>query len=143
MVRDKLKKARATSGYTQDEMAAILGVDRSTYSYYETGRTDIPVKVLMAAASVFDIAFEWFITPDMKPLKPIEQFNPVLNSVNIFLPETLPKDAGDSEGESGAAHFASEERIIIARYRILKEAGRDKEIDKYMSDLVAEEMDKM
>ena len=35
----RLKRFREESGYTQSILANILGVERSTYTYYETGKT--------------------------------------------------------------------------------------------------------
>lgn len=149
MIRDKLKKARMANGYTQEEMAVIFGVDRSTYTYYETGKCDIPVKALLAASSVFDIAAEWFLTSDEE--KPAEQTKPastVLQSPNIFIPETLIGDcngAGDFiECENNSSGLlSSEERIMLARYRIIKEAGREREVNKLLKKLADEEMSKM
>lgn len=149
MIRDKLKKARMANGYTQEEMAVIFGVDRSTYTYYETGKCDIPVKTLLAASSVFDIAAEWFLIPDEE--KPAEQAKPastVLQSPNIFIPETL---IGDSNGagdfieceNNSSGLLSSEERIMLARYRIIKEAGRESEVNKFLKKLADEEMSKM
>ena len=39
--------------------------------------------------------------------------------------------------------LSSEERIMLARYRIIKEAGRESEVDGYLKKLVDEEMSKM
>ena len=39
MLSRTLKKLRKNCGYTQKEVAKELGVDRSTYAYYETGKT--------------------------------------------------------------------------------------------------------
>ena len=34
----KLKELRKVNNYTQDYVAAVLGIVRQTYSHYETGR---------------------------------------------------------------------------------------------------------
>ena len=149
MIRDKVKKARMANGYTQEEMAVIFGVDRSTYTYYETGKCDIPVKALLAASSVFDIAVEWFLTPDdEKPATQAKPASTVLRSPNIFIPETLMGDFDQDEDfveseNSSSSLLSSEERIMLARYRIIKEAGRESEVDGYLKKLVDEEMSKM
>ena len=36
---DNLKLYRKACGLTQEDMGAALGIDRSTYTYYETGRS--------------------------------------------------------------------------------------------------------
>ena len=37
----KLKELRKVNNYTQDYVAAVLGIVRQTYSHYETGRRSI------------------------------------------------------------------------------------------------------
>lgn len=38
LLSQKLKELRIVNNYTQDYVAAALGVVRQTYSHYETGR---------------------------------------------------------------------------------------------------------
>lgn len=39
MLNIKLREIRKKHGYTQKEIAEVLGIDRSTYTFYETGTT--------------------------------------------------------------------------------------------------------
>lgn len=38
-INERLRELRIKSGYTQSQIAKILNIDRSTYSYYEIGKT--------------------------------------------------------------------------------------------------------
>ena len=48
-----LRLWRRAKGYTQDEMATIFGVHRTTYTKYETGVTDPPLDTLCRMADFF------------------------------------------------------------------------------------------
>lgn len=155
MIRDKVKKARMAYGYTQEEMAVILGVDRSTYTYYETGKVDMPVKALLAVSAIFDIAIEWFFVSDEeKPVtkKPsLKESAPmVLRSPSVFIPQTMVEGYLEEEPEDeqqaeiyGIESLSSDERVFIARYRIARECGRGEEVDEWLRKTVEEEMSKI
>ena len=49
----KLRMLREKFGYTQQHMANILNVDRSTYSYYETEKTSPDIATLITLSNVF------------------------------------------------------------------------------------------
>jgi Predicted transcriptional regulators len=49
----KIKKFRKKAGYTQQQIANLLNIDRSTYSYYESGRTIPDLKTLFKLAEIF------------------------------------------------------------------------------------------
>ena len=40
-LRENLRKFRGEDGYSQEEVAQLLGVSRPTYTYYETGIEDL------------------------------------------------------------------------------------------------------
>ena len=45
-MKDKLISFRKEAGFTQQQIAELLGLDRSTYSCYETGKVRVPLKKL-------------------------------------------------------------------------------------------------
>ena len=55
MLSKKLRKFRENSGYTQQQVADALNIDRSTYSYYELGKTTPDIHTLIALAKIFNI----------------------------------------------------------------------------------------
>ncbi len=53
-----LQLLRNKSGYTQLEVANALNIDRSTYSYYELGKTSPDVKTLVALSKIFAVSID-------------------------------------------------------------------------------------
>ena len=54
----RLKKIRQNCGYTQQQMADVLAIHRTTYTYYELGRTNPPREVLNKLVEIFNISFD-------------------------------------------------------------------------------------
>ena len=54
----RLKRFREESGYTQSILANILGVERSTYTYYETGKTTPAIFDLMRLCRLYRISLD-------------------------------------------------------------------------------------
>lgn len=54
-INERLRELRVKSGYTQYQIAKILNIDRSTYSYYEIGKTMPDINVLVILSKVFNI----------------------------------------------------------------------------------------
>ena len=52
-ISEKLKLYRVKNNFTQTQIAAALGIDRSTYSYYELGKTVPSVGMLSKIAKIF------------------------------------------------------------------------------------------
>ena len=46
VVGNNLKKMRELNGFTQDDMAKALGINRSAYSTYESGLREMPYDIL-------------------------------------------------------------------------------------------------
>lgn len=51
-----LRSKRERRGLTQQEVAEKLYVDRSTYAYYETGKTEPSVGTLIQLSEIFGIS---------------------------------------------------------------------------------------
>ena len=51
----RLKKIRQNCGYNQQQMADVLAIHRTTYTYYELGRTSPPREVLNKLVEIFNI----------------------------------------------------------------------------------------
>lgn len=48
---------RKRSGYTQKQVADLLGLDRSTYSYYELGKIKPDIATIMKLANIFGVHY--------------------------------------------------------------------------------------
>jgi len=51
-----LKKLRKENGLTQQQVADFLHLDRSTYAYYESGRTKINIDILVRLSNFFKVS---------------------------------------------------------------------------------------
>jgi transcriptional regulator with XRE-family HTH domain len=54
-LNEKLRTLREKCGYTQEQVAKILSVDRSSYTYYETGKTEPSIASLRKLASLYKV----------------------------------------------------------------------------------------
>ena len=50
-----LRKFRSSSGMSQKEVSEKLGIDRSTYSCYETGKLKPDFEIIVKLSHIFDI----------------------------------------------------------------------------------------
>ena len=55
IVSERLRAARKACKMTQGQVAELLGVDRSTYTYYETGKSSPSYENLMRLAAMFKV----------------------------------------------------------------------------------------
>lgn len=56
--RTKLRSLRRSRGFTQEQLAHKLNIDRSTYSYYETGKTQPNISYLIKLSTIFDVTVD-------------------------------------------------------------------------------------
>ena len=52
-----LRKLRKEKGYTQQQMADMLNISRSTYTYYETGKSQPSFQNLKKLREIFEIDY--------------------------------------------------------------------------------------
>lgn len=57
MISYWLKYYRHEAGYTQQQIANQLKIERSTYTYYETGKTKPDINTLIKLAKIYDIKY--------------------------------------------------------------------------------------
>ena len=49
----RLRECRVERGYTQAQIAAVLGVSRVAYTHYEKGDRDIPTEMIVQLADFY------------------------------------------------------------------------------------------
>ena len=55
-INERLRELRVISGYTQQQVADFLNCSRSTYTYYETGKSMPDVPTTVTLAKIFNIS---------------------------------------------------------------------------------------
>ena len=56
---EKLRFFRTAEGYTQAEMARMLHVERSTYTYYEVGKTLPDLRTVLILSRFYGLSMEF------------------------------------------------------------------------------------
>nr|WP_319490147.1 helix-turn-helix domain-containing protein [uncultured Caproiciproducens sp.] len=115
-INERLRELRVKSGYTQVQIAKILNIDRSTYSYYEIGKTTPDITVLMILAKVFNIAIN-----------------------DLLADEGTPEAVTDSGGKSNFIYskkntshiyeLSSNERVLVGIFRACDPEEQEKIIN--------------
>ena len=57
----RLKEARKSAGLTQKEVAAVVGVNQNTYSYWENGKTKIDSDSLAKLSELFGVTTNFLL----------------------------------------------------------------------------------
>ena len=94
-MNNKLKALRKNSALTQKQIADVIGIDRSTYSYYENGKASPSLEVLVKIAKVFNVTLDYIIYgEESKTVQPVSvltdnytSYSKVDSFVNLSLEE--------------------------------------------------------
>lgn len=117
-IGEKIKILRTKFGLTQKEVADALEIERSTYTYYELGKTTPSWNVVKKLAQIFQIA----------PYDLLEEQNKYIMSDVLY-----------NEGENiNICNLNSSEKKIILALRTLPAQNKNKaidSIDKIIKDL--------
>ena len=57
IMSDAIRKLRKERGLTQQQIADHLNIDRSTYAYYESGRTRLSIDVMVKLAYFYKVSY--------------------------------------------------------------------------------------
>ena len=84
VIGENLKEYRKGFGFSQDQVASFIGVDRSTISLYENAEREIPITHLEKLSDLYAVELEDLI---LKSNKTVARFpplrNPIVNSVEF------------------------------------------------------------
>lgn len=72
---NRIKQLRENAGWTQDELADHLNVQRATVSKYETGFTSLTEETLKKLAKIFSVSIDFILceTDDPTPVRDVDQ----------------------------------------------------------------------
>ena len=107
MFHDRLREARAKAGLTQEQVAGLLGIAKSTYSGYETGKSEPPMSAIANLMRFYSVSADWLWQDEMAGQ--FENEYPVIY-------EQERKQLWSVEGE--------DEIALLKNYRSLNASGR-------------------
>ncbi len=64
----RLKRLRKASGMTQDQVAQLLNLTRSAYTYYETGKTLPSIRSVIILAQAYGVTTDEILLPRKRQL---------------------------------------------------------------------------
>ena len=109
----RLKRIRNCNDFTQQQVADILNIDRSTYSYYETGKTEPNHETTIKLAKIFNVSIEELLTGEKRK-------------------ETGALDTGYFPGSREFFNnLSKDEKFFLINYRLL-----NKEDKKELTDML-------
>lgn len=116
----KLKYYRESCELSQQQIANALNVDRSTYTYYETGKTTPSASTLLKLSKIFNVPCSIFL----------ESINQELD-LNSLVADSVgnKKSRGTTksyESDEKIYDLSKEEKDILIAYRVLNKSGQEK-----------------
>lgn len=107
MIGERLRYLRMANRLTQREIADILKIHRTTYAYYETGRSNPDLETLNALSKIFGVSIDFLVNGTNNEKKKIVMDNP------------SKYDAGDYP--EYLSFLTSDEKRLVMMYRIVSE----------------------
>ena len=114
MLSEQLKIIRKANKFTQQGLADAIGIERSTYASYETGRNKPDVILLSKIAKVFDVSSDFILEIDTTvPL-------------NV---EDISVQYKKKSGNQLVSTLSKEEKNVLAKYRLLSDNKKAELVD--------------
>lgn len=111
-VGESLKKIREEHNLTHEEIAKALGVNRSTYSYYEEGKNRIPLSTLVKLAKMYNCTVGY-----------------VAGQEENHPERRLPEGRVAARYEDGIAYLEKEEQMLIMCYRLIPDDKKEEALE--------------
>lgn len=114
MLSEQLKIIRKANKFTQQGLADAIGIERSTYASYETGRNKPDAILLSKIAKVFDVSSDFILEIDTTvPL-------------NV---EDISVQYKKKSGNKLVSTLSKEEKNVLAKYRLLSDNKKAELVD--------------
>lgn len=137
---NNLKKLRKDCALTQQQVAEALGLERSTYTYYETGKTDPSVSTLQKIMVLFNCSFSdiYPFGENILEFKKDEDFDDFdFNSAgDSFMGLSKVSDNNVSfygKTEADTSVSINNERELIENYRLLKDEDKKRIFEEILN----------
>mgnify|MGYP001196719793 CR=1 FL=1 len=122
MIASNIKMYRENCGYTQQQVADVLNMDRSTYAYYELGKIVPSIGTIFALAQIFHVDYsillgmEDYDTKKLREPSIKKKYHSEKNSLSIY-------------------ELSKSEKNLLAYFRLL-DAREQEEIFQVLNDKV-------
>lgn len=136
MLPELLKRYRENCGLSQGQVATALSVDRSTYTYYEIGKTTPSINTMMKLIKILCIPYREFLECVNDGELP-KEFLALGDIVSGKMKERGNKKLTVSEKEK-IYELADDEQQLIINYRMLSK-NEQKELLIRVSNRLREE----
>lgn len=113
-----LKKYRENCGFTQQQVANVLNIDRSTYTYYETGNTVPSAPMIIKISRIFNVPYTTFMDGFIDSCDKVAD----------------PKTEEDilteiTAGRENIYNLSKEEQQLVCFYRVLTSSQKNELFD--------------
>ena len=112
-VGDLLKSYREACGFSQQQVADALGIDRSTYTYYELGNTTPSAPFIIKLSKIFNVPYTKFMDPYLK-----RESEAVLGDSGLSQ-KSLHENRDEYEIPETVYSLSKEERSFLCMFRLL------------------------
>lgn len=116
----KLLKLRKEFKMTQDDVANILGMSRTSFSKYENGIASPPLQVMRKLASIYNVGLEYLIFDDNTSIKFNDPNEEDVNSPNAAV--------------SKITDLRPIEKEIVGKFRTLPIEKKKEFVEKFISN---------
>jgi len=111
-----LRKLRRENGLTQQQVADYLHLDRSTYAYYESGRTKVNIDILIRLAKLFQVSLAQLVGEELPAAAVLNDgTDEAFNADTILINESV----------SRFSQLSREEQYLVILYRSGTQAQRE------------------
>ncbi|MBP3939220.1 MAG: helix-turn-helix transcriptional regulator [Clostridia bacterium] len=117
VLADKLKNLRKSFGMTQDDIAELLDMSRTSFSKYENSAAVPPLKVLRKLSAIYNVPLEYLIHDEQ----------PGVLRFNSNNDNEIPEIDGDSL--KYFTQLTHEEKILILKLRLMQSDKKKEIID--------------
>lgn len=114
-IGESLRKTREEHNFKQREIAAALGIDRSTYSFYETGKTRPSLESVFALSKIYNITVDKLLGFD--------------NENRADLKKPIERVAGNVDA---IAFLSKQEQLLLMYYRLADDKKKE-ELIKFLN----------
>lgn len=118
MFNRRLKQLREINSLTQKQVADILGITRSSYAYYELGKSHPGIEGLKILAKLYNVSLDFLL--DYNDTGDDVKYRLNDDSVEYYISDKQPNFISD---------LTSEEKDLIIYFRIFDDEKKKKVMD--------------